>query len=408
MLDYLPQGYILKNGVKPLHGFKYDHPLDGHGFINRIKVSPKGFEYKGIRQKTYHYKREKEANKILFRGLGTNAENNLFLNNFSNVALLEYSDEKEDEVLSLGEGGIPYVIDVGTGETKGSLKIGDIPQCIMERLPYIPISPHPTIINGDIYNLSCFNYGLNVILNNQIIHTEMFPFGKSFYFHDFKITDNWFVIFLNSINLSLYEAYFTNKTIFDSITFKEGNTILLIDRTTFKSKYIRLEDDDDMGTLHIAYAFEHHKNKIDVYASLSDGLHLGTVKNPYDFDNCKLHKITIDIHTCTESYTCTKLTDMFGEMPVVAHNKIFLINEHQLFYYDMVRRCTKVYDVPEAILEEPCICEEILYLIGHMYNRTKIMCINIVTFELIYEHIFEFSIPYGFHGLFLARDFSSE
>ena len=60
-MEYLPQGYILKNGVKPLHGFKYDHPLDGHGFINRIKVSPHGFEYKGIRQKTYHYKKEKKS-----------------------------------------------------------------------------------------------------------------------------------------------------------------------------------------------------------------------------------------------------------------------------------------------------------------------------------------------------------
>ena len=46
------------------------------------------------------------------------------------------------------------------GETLGSMKIGNIPQCIMERLPYIPISPYPKKHEGDIYNLSCFNYGL--------------------------------------------------------------------------------------------------------------------------------------------------------------------------------------------------------------------------------------------------------
>ena len=404
-MEYLPQGYILKNGVKPLHGFKYDHPLDGHGFINRIKVSPHGFEYKGIRQKTYHYKKEKDAQRILFRGLGTNADNNLFLNNFSNVALLKYEDDK---VLSLGEGGIPYVVDIDTGETEGSMKIGNFPQCIMERLPYIPLSPHPTEHNGEIYNLSCFNYGLNIMINNAIVHTEMFPIGTSFYFHDFKITENWFVIFLNSVDLDFYGAYFTDKTIFESINFNDGNTILLIDKSTFKSKYIKLNPEHDMSTLHIAHAFEHHREKIDIYASLSEKLQLASVKTPYDFDGCFLHKITINLHTVTEDYTCRKLSEIDGEMPIVLNNRIFLINKHTLFYYDIVKDVVNSMTIDDAILEEPCVCDEIMYLIGHMTNKTKIMCINVITFELIYEHVFDFNIPYGYHGLFLQRDFSSE
>jgi carotenoid cleavage dioxygenase-like enzyme len=404
-MEYLPQGYILKNGVKPLHGFKYDHPLDGHGFINRIKVSPRGFEYKGIRQKTYHYKKEKDAQRILFRGLGTNADNNLFLNNFSNVALLKYEDDK---VLSLGEGGIPYVIDVDTCETEGSMKIGNFPQCIIERLPYIPLSPHPTEHNGDIYNLSCFNYGFNIMINNAIVHTEMFPIGTSFYFHDFKITENWFVIFLNSVDLDFYGAYFTDKTIFESINFNDGNTILLIDKFTFKAKYIKLKPEHDMCTLHIAHVFEHYREKIDIYASLSEKLQLASVKTPYDFHGCFLHKITVNLHTVTEDYTCHKLTEIDGEMPIVVNNRIFLINKHTLFYYDIVKNDVRSMHIDDAILEEPCVCDEILYLIGHMTNKTKIMCINVVTFELIYEHVFDFNIPYGYHGLFLQRDFSSE
>ena len=292
-MECLPHGYILKNGAKPLHGLRYDHPLDGHGFINRIKVTPKGFEYKGIRQKTYHYNTERTAQKILFRGLGTNAENNFFLNNFSNVSLLEYYN---DDILSLGEGGVPYIIDVNSGETKGSMKIGQFPKCFTEKLPYLPISPHPTLINGQLYNLSCFNYGLNITRNGEIIHTEMFPFGKSYYFHDFKITENWFVIYLNSINLNLFDAYFTDKTIFESIQFNPGNSILLIDKNTFHSRYIELDGDYDMGALHVAHAFEHGKSKIDVYASMNKRLELGNVKTPYDFDGCKLHKITINLN----------------------------------------------------------------------------------------------------------------
>lgn len=404
-MEHLPQGYILKNGAKPLHGFKYDHFLDGHGFINRIKVSPRGFEYKGIRQKTYHYQKEKNAKRILFRGLGTNADNNLFLNNFSNIALLKYEDDK---VLSLGEGGIPYEIDINTGETLGSMKIGNIPQCIIERLPYIPISPHPKKHKGDMYNLSCFNYGLNIIINNVIVHTELFPFGKSFYLHDFKITESWFVIFLNSIELNFYDAYFTDKTIFESVNFNDGNTILLIDKSTFKCRYIQLKPEHDMSTLHIAHAFEHYRDKIDIYASLNKKLQLMSVKSPYDFNGCFLHKITVNLNPVTEDYTCHKLTEISGEMPIVVNNRIFLINKHTLLYYDIVKNDVKSMHIDDAILEEPCVCDEIMYLIGHMTNKTKIMCINVVTFELIYEHIFDFNIPYGYHGLFLQRDFSYE
>ena len=85
-----------------------------------------------------------------------------------------------------------------------------------------------------------------------------------------------------------------------------------------------------MSTLHIAHAFEHYRDKIDIYASLNKKLQLMSVKSPYDFNGCFLHKITINLNPVTEDYTFTKLTEVYGEMPIVVNNRIFLINKHTL------------------------------------------------------------------------------
>jgi carotenoid cleavage dioxygenase-like enzyme len=59
---------------------------------------------------------EKACGKMLFRGLNTNVPNNpLFVENFSNISVFHHNNE----VQSLSEGGIPYVIDIEKCETVG-------------------------------------------------------------------------------------------------------------------------------------------------------------------------------------------------------------------------------------------------------------------------------------------------
>ena len=394
----LPEGYILKNGVKPIKGFQYNHPLDGHGFINAIKISKKGIEYKGIRQETYHYKRELEANKMLYRGLGTNCGENLLLNNFNNVAIFVH----DDTVYTLGEGGIPYIIDLESGRTLGSKQLGNVPSKITESLPYLPLSAHPTVVDGDVYNMSCLNYGLTIIKNDKISHMEAFPFGESYYTHDFKITEDWFVFFLNRVDLSLVDAYFKNKTIFESIKFKEGNKILIIDRKTFKSKYVDISA-LNMGTLHIAHACQKN-NVIEIYSSLNEEVALMNAKTPYQFDGCKLHRITINTESLT--YCSEKLLDIDGEMPIESDGIIYMVNKHTLMKYDTLINSCFAFDVHDAILEEPVVHGEFVFLIGHMIHesKTKLYCIKKASFKLVHEHTFDFQIPYGFHGTFYAND----
>ena len=395
----LPEGYILKNGVKPIKGFKYNHPLDGHGFINAIKISKRGIEYKGIRQETYHYKRELEANEMLYRGLATNCGETFLLNNFNNVSVFV----NDDTVYSLGEGGVPYIIDVETGRTIGSKQMGNIPTKFTESLPYFPLSAHPMKVDDDVYNMSCLNYALTIFKNDNAIHTEVFPFGECYYTHDFKVTEDWFVFFLNRVDLSLIDAYFKNKTIFESIKFKEGNKILLVDRKSFKSHYVDITE-LNMGTLHIAYAHQ-VDDVIKIYSSLNEKVTLQNAKTPYQFDGCKLHRITIE--TKSFRYYCSeKLLDIDGEMPVEREGIIYMVNKHTLLKYDTNKDSCLSFEVHDAILEEPVVHGNFVFLVGHMmyHNKTILYCINKMTLTLVHEHIFDFIMPYGFHGTFYEKE----
>lgn len=396
----LPNGYILKNGVKPIPGFKYNHPLDGHGYVNAFKISPEGIAYKGIRQETYHYRKEFEANKILYRGLGTNANGNPFMiNNFNNVAIFAH----DNKVYTLGEGGIPYIIDIHTGKTIGSKQIGSIPTFITECLPYLPLSAHPLIYNNDVYNFSCFNYGLSVHKDDHILHTEFFPNGEAYYTHDFKKTANWYIFFLNRVNLSLLDAYFKGRTILESIHFVPGSKVLLLNSRTFESRYIDLGERDGSGTLHIAHAKEDDKDKsIQLYATLKENLNLTNADTPYAFEGCNLHKFKISTDSF-ELVECRKVLDVSSEMPVEKDGIIYTINKHELIAYDSIQNTWKKLTFKEVTLEEPCISGDTLFLIGHQYatERTHLIVVNRTRMEIVHTHVFDFEVPYGFHGTFL-------
>lgn len=411
-LKLLPHGHILKNSSKPINGFKYDHPLDGHGFLNKITITDDGFHYRGIRQQTYHYKRERDANKQIFRGLGTNSSEpfgNIFINNFNNVSVCKY----ENSIFSLGEGGVPYEIDIDSGETIGPMAFKGIADFILERLPYFPMSAHPQFIEGDMYNMSCFNYGVSIMKNNSVVFLKLFP-KDTFYAHDFKVTESFFVIYLNRINLSFADAYLRNKTILSSIEFIKGNRVLLIDRITLKHHWIKL-DENVGGAMHIAAAIESKsqfpiksKSELKLYLCLSNEMSLSNVQEPYNFEGFYLNELNFDLSDMSNiTYSKTKLLNLHAEMPVHVNDNIFLINENELISYDFTLKTCKIYRFePGHILEEPCVVDQVIYQIAHI-NETRstcIYCINKNNFNLIYKHTFPFNIPFGFHGLFVESN----
>ena len=399
VLKLLPTGTFMKNSCKPIKGFNYDHPLDGHGYINSFTITPQSIRYKGFRQQTVHYVNEKNANKMLYRGIGTNSGNRFFVNNFNNVSI--FVDESGN-TFSCGEGGVPYHIDIERDKTIGPVELFNLPRFLSTNMPFLPISAHPQMCDGHTYNFGCFNHGLYITEDQQMKHVEFFP--NSYYSHDFKVTETYFVLFLNRIKLDFFGAYFGNNTLLESIDFQPGSCILLIDRNTLKSKYIPVgENTESYNAMHIPIVEEENENSLNIYACLSNGLNiLKDAKTAYDFTGFNLHNIKLDVSNNTS--TIQKLLDVDAEMPVTGPNgDIYMIDKNTLYKFKTknLQYCSRLKFQDDVIIEEPCVVEDIIFVIGHhtQQNKTFLFCVN-SSLQIIHIEQFDFKIPYGFHGTF--------
>ena len=380
--------YILKNSSKPIDGFKYNHPFDGHGYINCFRVNGQNVEYKGIRVKTDHYKLEKKLNAKIFRGLATNVKYNpFFINNFSNISLLYH----DNTLQSMSEGGVPYDIDHIEGNTLGKNKSLNM----FSTLPYIPISAHPKIDNNTVVNFACYIFGVSVFNTNGLIFNELFD--SNYYFHDFYITDSSYIFYLNHIDLNIPDMYVKNKTILKSFEFRNKNKILIVNKETLERTYYELPPEFDKNTMHIPYVNETN-DKIECYMCfLPENFDLGSDKIKYlDFKDTFLHKITVVKES--GNVDVKKLTNIYGEMPIYINNIIFLINKHTLIKYDIIKEKYEFMDFGNENLEEPVAHDTNLYLVSHKKNETKFYIIDIDTFKILKVKKFDFETSYGFHG----------
>lgn len=381
----IPTGTIYKNSAKPIRGFGYNHPFDGHGYINVIRVSPKGFEYDGIRVKTMNYNLERALDTKIFRGLGTNVDYNpLFINNFSNISVIQY----KSELYSMSEGGIPYKINPdGTATPTVPLL-----QCV----PYLPLTPHPKIDGDDVYNASGYNVGLTLFNNRGIVFNELFPDGGMYYFHDFYITERYYVFYLNRMSFNALDMYTNTKTIVESIQFVDGNKVLLVDRNTLSRHYV---DAPNMNCLHIALCRETPTGVV-AYASLIKDMDL-CVENPYDFEQCNLHKMTI-CAIGSKNMFVDKLVHIDAEMPKTRGDVIYMMNKNALVKHDVSTNTTKVVGFEDQTIEEPVVDEEsgTVFVIGHRTGETVVTAFD-DGLRKITEHVFDFETSYGLHGIFV-------
>lgn len=403
ILKSLPKGTLLKNSAKPLKGFHYDHPLDGHGYINSFTFDGNSVKYKGYRQQTAHYKNEKKAGVQLYRGLATNSGNPLLINNFSNVSVFI---DKHGDTYSCGEGGVPYHFDIDKEITHGPQKFMGLPDVITTNLPFLPLSAHPQNFDDHVYNFGCFNRGIYIMKDHRIDFSTFFE--RDYYAHDFKVTQNYFVVYLNAINMDLKGTYFGNLTILDSIDFTSGSQVLIIDKTTYETTFIPIGSRDESNhAMHIATVKEVEPGTLELHACISNHMNINDVNSPYDFEGFKLSRIHIDIDQRKSQSEVVLHAD--AEMPVVDKGGIvYLIDKHALYKYDTNKCiCSALRFDSGVVIEEPCVVDGFVFVIGHSKNKTQLYSVDAATLKILHTQVFDFEIPYGFHGAWKSQIMST-
>lgn len=391
-MKMIPDGVILKNSCKPIHGFKYNHPFDGHGLINTFQIRDNKMIYKGIRVKTEQYNLEKKHNKQLFRGLNTNVKYNpLFLENFSNISV--FHDTTRNEIHSLSEGGMPYLIDINTRET-----IGRKFKFMSPFIPYFPITAHPKIDDNKVVNASGLLRMMALFDDDGVIFMEYFPGNQTYYFHDFAVTDSHYIIYLNNITVDIPKIYINDGTILDGISFNANNKILLVDKITKKRQYIDIPSTFDRPVLHIAHVHQKSSNDLDIYICLTpSSFSISDIKSAHDFEGCFLHKFSI---INSKIKTITQLSNICCEMPVQSNGSIYLINKNTLIKCDTNTDNITTIEFDE-VLEEPVLYGNTLFVITHGENCTRIHTYLADSLTHIHTEKFPFNVSYGFHGTFI-------
>jgi all-trans-8'-apo-beta-carotenal 15,15'-oxygenase len=191
-------GTLFRNGPGRLKigPYKFGHWFDGDGMLNAISFRDGQLHYRNRYVRTTKYVRETEAQKILYRGVGTQRPggflNNMFRfpGNAANTSVVYHGGK----LLTLWEGGDPWELDPATLETKGAWKFDG------ELKTGMPFSAHGKINPRTGYY---YNFGMMGALNFYKIDPDgrmekrvRHKVGNYAMCHDFAMTDRYAIFFL--------------------------------------------------------------------------------------------------------------------------------------------------------------------------------------------------------------------
>ncbi len=207
------QGTLFRNGpgLLDIHGAPVHHPFDGDGMVCAISFREGRAHFRNRFVRTEGFVKEREAGKILYRGVfGTQKPggwlNNAFDFKFKNIANTNviYWGGK---LLALWEAAEPYRLDPSTLETIGIDLLDGVlePGDAFAAHPWVDPSCHlddgaPVLVNfalkvGLSTTINIYEFNLEGKLLRR--HAHIVP-GFCF-IHDFAITPNYCIFFQNPV-----------------------------------------------------------------------------------------------------------------------------------------------------------------------------------------------------------------
>ena len=245
----------------------YGHWFDGDGMLCSFSFSDGEARFKNRYVRTPKYIQETAAQKILYRGFGTQIPGGLTKNLFKMPANPANTNAifHGGHLLALNEGGKPWKFEPGSLETIGEFTYQG------ELDPSMVFSAHGKIHNrtGDYINFGagisgfglggprpCLNmYRINsdgLLFRKGQIPLETFPFC-----HDFALSDRYAIFFLGSIVFgNMLPVIIGTRTISDQVIFNKSvpMQVVVIDLETFKE--VKRFETDPGAIIHFGNAFE--------------------------------------------------------------------------------------------------------------------------------------------------------
>ncbi|MCP5128592.1 MAG: carotenoid oxygenase family protein [Pseudomonadales bacterium] len=237
------EGTLFRNGPgrNRIGTQQYGHWFDGDGMISAVTFKNGRVHFKNRYVRTPKYVRETEAQRILYRGVGTQIPGGILKNAFrspgnaANTSVVLHAGK----LLALWEGGKPWELDPATLETVGVL---DFDGALG---PMQPFSAHGKYDprSGCYYNFGLFGipkpklHCYRIDKEGTLVEKKSQYVGDYSMCHDFAITDKYAVFVLCPAFMdSPFQFLFGMKSLLESIRYDPGQTtrVVVLSLDTFE------------------------------------------------------------------------------------------------------------------------------------------------------------------------------
>jgi all-trans-8'-apo-beta-carotenal 15,15'-oxygenase len=290
---------------------QYGHWFDGDGMISAVTIKGGRVHYKNRYVRTPKYINESAAQKILYRGVGTQIPGGPLKNMFrvpgnaANTSVILHGGK----LLALWEGGKPWELDPATLETVGEYSYAGGLSAMQ------PVSAHPRLdpCSGELYNFGVFGvpkpklHFYKIAADGTMVANTSQYVGDYSMCHDFAITEKYAVFILCPAFLRTPFAFLLGlRSIFESIEFdnSENTKVIVLELAT--AKIVREYEFSCFFGFHIGNARENGNEisvdalcveSMDVMGGLSDVF----MKRGDDFqflaDGARFNRFTLNLVT---------------------------------------------------------------------------------------------------------------
>ncbi|MEZ5501267.1 MAG: carotenoid oxygenase family protein [Halioglobus sp.] len=226
--------YLNCPGRNRIGGQQYGHWFDGDGMINAVTIRDGRIHYRNRYVRTPKYVNETAAQKILYRGVGTQIPGGILKNMFrtpgnaANTSVILHGGK----LLALWEGGKPWELDPATMETVGEYSYEG---GLSARQPF---SAHPRLDprTGMLYNFGVFGvpkpklHFYKISPTGELLANTSQYIGDYAMCHDFAITEKYAVFILcPAFMRTPFKFLLGMRSVFESIEFdKSAKTKVLV------------------------------------------------------------------------------------------------------------------------------------------------------------------------------------
>lgn len=297
------RGTLFHNGSgrNELDGHWFPHWFDGDGMITAVRFDKGGMHFRNRYVGTDNFRDETRAGRIVHRGFGKMRPGGVLANAFrlpANVANTSVLMDGE-RLLSLWEGGQPFVLDPATLETRGL-------ETFSGKVKTFSAHPKRDPDSGELFNFG-IDYGAKCMLTPYRLHegiltalpTVSLPYPVMN--HDFVLTENYLVFCIGPI-LSRPLALMLGFKSFDGALHWEGGKptlILLVPRNG--SGTPRIIETDPFFQFHFVNGYEHEGGVVLDLMRYPDYLTIGPTlgdywKSPWPSQGmATLARLTVDL-----------------------------------------------------------------------------------------------------------------